>query len=366
MRGSEAAARTPRLPASAGAAARTLLVSLALGAGVCLIAVLASLAPLDVQQTVLYALILMVMVLSLYTFSGLSGILSFGHLAFVAVGAYVAALLTIPPTLKQSLFAEMPGALSWVLDVQAGFIPATLAGGLVAAVLAAVLSVPIARISGMAAAIATLAFLVVVQTVLLHWDQVTRGSSSVIGVPQTTGLINTAALIFVVLLAIGVFQASRTGLRLRASRSDEPAAQGAGVNIESSRRLAMVLSGFIAGMAGALFAQFNTTFSPGQFYLGTTFTIVAMLVIGGMTSMTGAVTGVIAVTVLKEGIQYLHDHEIGPAGAIPDGATEVLVAVALILILISRPAGLMGGKELSLPAALRRIGTRRGGVEKEG
>lgn len=294
----------------------------------------------SLQQTVTYALVLLLIVLSLFVFSGLTGIVSFGHIGFVAVGAYVGGLLTINPALKQSLFSDMPGFLAWVLDVKVGFVGAALAAGLVAALIGGVLSVPIARLDGMAASIATLAFLAIIHTVLLHWDDVTRGSSSVIGVPKETTLTSATVWVCVALVLIAVLQGSRLGLRLRAARSDVAASASCGLDVVRDRRAALILSAFCAGVAGSLFAQFNTTFSPNTLYFDLTFTTIAMLVIGGMRSLAGAVIGVAVVTLVTEVLQNVQDEGFGPIHSLPAGVPQLILALILLAVLIMRPGGI--------------------------
>ena len=320
----------------------------------------------SLRQTTTYALVLLVIVVALYCFSGLTGIVSFGHLGFVALGAYVGALLTIQPALKTSLFSEMPGWLDWILDMKAGLVVAAIAAGLFAAVIAAILAVPLARLDGMAASISTLAFLEIVQNVLLHWDEVTRGSSSVIGVPKQTTLMVAAATAGAVLLLVALVDGSRLGLRLRAARADAAAAQACGARVVADRRWALVVSAFIAGVAGSLFAQFNTTFSPNTFDLGLTFTVVAMLVIGGMTKLPGTLVGVALVTVVTETVQSVQDYGFGPIDSLPAGAPQLAVALVLIVVLIARPAGIMGGPVPGRRPLMDRLDRWRTPAPKEG
>ena len=110
-------------------------------------------ADLPLQRTFVNAAIVLLVVVSLSIFSGTSGVLSFGHVGFMAIGAYVSALLSIPPALKASMFPDLPGFLVWVQDVGLGILPATLAAGAVAAVIAVLLAIPVSRLEGVQAAI---------------------------------------------------------------------------------------------------------------------------------------------------------------------------------------------------------------------
>jgi branched-chain amino acid transport system permease protein len=297
----------------------------------------------EYQQITLNMFITVVLVLGLQLFSGNSGILSFGHVAFMAIGAYVSALLTIPPNLKAATFTEMPGFLDWILDAEMGTIPSTLVAGAVAAVFAVIVAPPIVRLAGVPAGIATLALLVIVYTFNIQTTSITRGTSTMIGVPSTTTITSALIWAIVAVLAAFAYQASRRGIRLRATRENEGAARSVGVSIPRERGVAWVLSAFVMGIGGALYGHYIIAFSAGEFYFTATFNIVLMLVIGGMTSVSGAVVGVIFVTVIKEALRRF---ENGPlAGDLP-GFTELLLAAILLLVLIWRPRGLTAGHEI--------------------
>jgi branched-chain amino acid transport system permease protein len=112
-----------------------------------------------------------------------------------------------------------------------------------------------------------------------------------------------------------------------------------------------VLSAFVAGFAGGLWAHFITSFSPYAFYLTTTFSILTMLVVGGPNSVSGAVVGTVVLTIVYEGLRSI-ENTINISNVFPEGLvgfTEVLLAAALIVILILRPGGILGGKELRWP-----------------
>ena len=121
------------------------------------------------EEDVMRLLLWLMVVLGLQIFSGNSGVMSFGQIAFMGMGAYFAALLTIPPSLKERRFEDMPGFLaSWIHPAELGLFPAVLAAGALAAILAMIFGVAIARLSGVAAAIGTLAILVIVNTFIIQ------------------------------------------------------------------------------------------------------------------------------------------------------------------------------------------------------
>jgi branched-chain amino acid transport system permease protein len=311
-------------------------------------------------QTTVLMFLLLIVTLSLQMFSGNSGVLSFGHVAFVAIGAYTSALLTIPPEIKEFTYLEMPGFLkSWIFPAELGTIEATLAGAGFAAAFALLTAAPIARLAGVAAGIGTLAVLVIVNVFLNQTVSITRGTSTTIGVPKTTTFLSVMIWVLIFIFVAFVFQQSRFGLRLRASRENERAAKSVGVRIGVERAIAWVLSGFVAGVGGALYGHYFVTFAPGAFYFDMTFITVAMLIVGGMRSVSGAVVGVFFLTFVNE---LFRRWEVdGFAGVTPpSGTANLVLAVVLLVTLILRPRGITAGKEIpwpgdwSLPSGLKR------------
>lgn len=143
---------------------------------------------------------------------------------------------------------------------------------------------------------------------------------------------------------------------LRASRDQEEAASAIGVNVVMVRWVAFVVSAFISALGGALWAYFITSISPQTMYIHTTFLTVAMLIVGGTGSVSGAVVGTVLITGLFEGLRAMEIwiSALRIAGQTAAGFTEVLLGAAMILALVLRPLGLMMGQEVRLPARFRR------------
>lgn len=332
---------------------RWLMPLVLLEAAICAAAYLASgLGGSTTDFAVITALVNLMLVLGLYVFTGLSGVFSFGHIAFMAIGGYVAGLLTIPPVSKEVLLSGLP---SFVAHAQLGTIPATLIGGGVAMVVALVLSLPLSRLDGLAAGLGTFAILIIVHVVASNWQDVTGGDAGISPIPITTTV--TSALIWVVVAValIYVLQNLKLGLRLRASREDHVAAQASGIRVSLDRAIAFGISGFVLGVGGALFAQFQGTVSPSAFYLPITFLTIAMLVVGGTKSLAGAVVGTMLLSVVGEvlrrvesGVDIAGLHVSGRAGV-----REVGLAVVMVAVLIFRPQGVTGGREIPWPLRRR-------------
>ena len=279
----------------------------------------------------------LVLVLSIQSFSGNSGIVSFGHVAFMGVGAYTAALLTIPPAIKHFILPELPSVIG---DAHIGFLQAVLISTVVGALVAAVIGVPLMRMQEGAMAMATIGVLVIFFVVFDNWDAVTRGSTGVFGIPRNTSLFSAVILSLIAIFVCRVFRESNAGLKLRASRADPVAAEALGANVVHLRYVAWVLSGAIMGMGGAIWAQYNLAFDPKQFFFTQTFNLLAMVVVGGLASVSGAVIGAATVTLTTEIMRRIEDSVGVP------GLTQMAVALLILLILYRRPDGLVGRFEV--------------------
>jgi branched-chain amino acid transport system permease protein len=302
--------------------------------------------------------IMLIVVLGLQVFSGNSGVLSFGHVAFMAVGAYTSALLTIPTEIKKFTYLSMPHFLKfWVFPAQLNALEGTLAGAGFAMVLALLTAAPIVRLTGVAAGIATLAILVIIHEFDYQTSAVTRGTSTQIGVPTTTTLLSVVVWALIFIGVAFAFQQSRFGLRLRASRENERAAKSVGVRVPLERALAWTISGFIVGVAGAQYAHaFGGTFGPDDFFFNNGLNIVlltiAMLVVGGMTSVTGAVVGCYFVTIIFETFRRWEVNGLADVTP-PAGTSNLVLALVLLVTLVVRPGGITRGKEIPWPTDWR-------------
>ncbi|HLE05382.1 MAG TPA: branched-chain amino acid ABC transporter permease [Anaerolineales bacterium] len=303
--------------------------------------------------TVMFVSLMVVLGLQLYM--GNSGILNFAHIGFMGIGAYTAVLFSMTSEAKVLTNADL---YPFLVQLHLPFLPSLLIGGLVAALCAAVISYPLMRLSDAAAVITTFALLVIIHVVLLHWDRVTNGPRTLFGVDNYTGLWTGVVFAVITIFAVYLFKESRIGLRLRATRDDRYAAASIGINMAVMRWQAFIASAFIAGVGGGLWAHFITSFTPYSFYLTETFVVLAMLVIGGPYSVSGALVGTFVVTAAREGLRGI-ENQVNILQLFPEGFfgfTEVVLAIVLILILVYRPTGIMGSRELRWPR-------RRGRVE---
>ena len=300
-------------------------------------------------RTVTDALIRVVLVVGLYIFIGNSGVLSFGHIAFMLVGAYGTGWLTLS-VFKKSFALQLPDILA---SYQYPVFPSAIAAATLAAVVAFIVGVPITRLSGITASIATLAVLGMFKTFYTNWDSWTMGAATMPGLPLYVDMWVALGWVVFTLFIAFVYQQSRFGLALRASREDEFAARAAGINISYQRLIAFVLSAFFVGLSGVLHAHFLGVIAAKNYWLGITFISLAMLIIGGQRSLTGAVVGVVVISTVVELLLKIEDgFSVGALEiSAPPGIQELGIAIVMLIILIFRPDGIMAGRELPSPFA---------------
>ncbi|MEV8637147.1 branched-chain amino acid ABC transporter permease [Streptosporangium sp. NPDC051023] len=329
--------RTSVLARSAPAVICTLLVLAVSG--------LALLGAETTQRTATQMLVMGVITVGTYIFVGNSGVLSFGHVVFVAVGAYATALMTIPHSLKQALLPALPG---WLMELELGLPEALLISGLLSVLVAVVFSLLTLRLEGMAAGIASLALLISVNVVINNWDAVTHGSQGIVGIPADLTIGATVPWLIGAIAVAMAYQLSRSGFRLRASREDSVAAAALGIRIRRDRSIALVISAFVCGVGGGLYAHFLGALTPGDVYLQLTLLTLLMLIVGGIRSLSGAVIGTIFISVLAELLRRIEaGGAVGPIELPPHpGIQQLILALTLLLTLLLRPGGITSGREL--------------------
>jgi branched-chain amino acid transport system permease protein len=320
----------------------TALISLLLIGGMVLVQAFGSSSS---SRTYVVFLVNVMLVVSIQAFIGNSGIVSFGHVAFMGIGAYTTALVTIPEALKSALLPDLPSSLA---TVNLALLPAVALSALVALAVAAIFGGGIIRMTESTMAMATLALLVVVHTFLQNSTTFTRGSLGLAGIPVRT-TIGIATVGTVMFLLLGrLYKESGPGLRLRAAREDPLSSASVGTNVVRTRYAGWLLSAAMMGAAGSLWAQSVIAFNANQFYFAITFALLGMLVIGGRTSLTGAVAGAAIITFLTDTLARVEQGvAIGP-WELPrvTGTVQFAIALLIIITLILRPEGLFDRWEI--------------------
>jgi branched-chain amino acid transport system permease protein len=295
---------------------------------------------------VLNALVSVAIVVAIYVFVGNSGVLSFGQISFVAVGAFTAGVMTIPLESKAGVLPQLFPLLG---EHTVGNVVSLVLGAGAGGVFALIVGLPLMRLSGLAAGIATFAVLEVTHNILREWTKIGPGATTLSLVPETTDALQATIGALLVVTAAFAYQRSRFGRRLRASREDPAAARGVGVDVHRERLWAFVVSGALAGFGGGLLVHLLGSITTEQVYLELTFLTLAMLVVGGLTSLWGAVVGALAVSGLHSFlVEAEQGVDVGVSLDLPQGTRLIFLGGIMALVLILRPSGLTGGREFRL------------------
>jgi len=285
---------------------------------------------------------------SLTLINGITGIFSLGHAGFIAIGAYVSTLLTLPVEQKEMTFLIKP--LIYPLNqIQISFLPATIIAGLVAAGFGYVVAAPSLRLIGDYLAIATLGLGETIRIVANNAWSITNGALGLKAIPPYTNIYWSWGWAFITVLIIASLVKSSYGRALKAIREDPIAAKAMGINVFSHQVMSFVLGSFFAGVGGSLWAHLITTIDPKSFTFTKTFEILIMAVLGGLGSISGAIIGAAVYTVGLEFLRFLESpFKIGPIlfPGVP-GMRMVVLSALLIILMLFWQRGIMGREELS-------------------
>lgn len=276
-----------------------------------------------------------ILAVSLNLINGFTGQFSIGHAGFMALGAYSSAMFTLKA--GQPLVAQLmaAGAPAWLAQGGA-LLVALLLGGVMAAIAGYLVGLPSLRLRGDYLAIVTLGFGEIIRVLILNIDAV-GGARGLPGIPRWADFFWVFLGVACVIALAANLAHSTHGRALFAIRDDEIAAESLGVDTTRYKVLAFVIGSFFAGVAGGLFAHYLSYLNPSTFQFTKSIEVIAMVVLGGMGSITGSVLAAIVLTLLPEVLRT--------AGAL----RMVIYALLLIVLMITRPQGLLGTRELVLP-----------------
>jgi branched-chain amino acid transport system permease protein len=301
-----------------------------------------------------------ILALSLNLIYGFTGMFSLGHAGFMAIGAYVSSLLILPQVQKDMIYIIQP--LIWPFSVlQAPFFVSVLAGGVAAALLGLLIAMPVLRLGGDYLGIATLGFAEIIRVVFTNITPITNGALGLKGIPDYANIWWNYGWCLLTLFFMIRIVNSNFGNVLKAIRDDEIAARAMGINTFKYRVVSFSIGAFFAGIGGALMASLITTIDPKMFSFLLTFNVLMIVVAGGLGSLTGSILGSAVITILLEWLRFVENPiDIGSfhLEGIP-GMRMVIFSLLLILIILFRREGIMGMRELSWDAFLRRFS--RGG-----
>ena len=248
-------------------------------------------------------------------FTGFTGVFTLGHAGYMAIGAYTAAILTVEHGVH--------------------FIPAIIAGGLLAMILAYLIGLPTLKLVGDYYTIASLGLGEAIRLVIENWQSLTRGARGYPGIDNYTSL--PVSLGFLIVMGIGMFSLvnSSYGRAFKACRDDYVAASLLGFDTAHYRVLSLAISGFYCGVSGGLLAGFMSFVQPVMFDMAKSTELVSVVVFGGLGSMSGCLIGTTILTLITELFRPISQYRM------------LIYGLVLVLVMVLRPEGIMGTNELT-------------------
>lgn len=303
------------------------------------------------KKGAVYALI----AVSMNMLNGFTGLFSLGQAGFMLVGAYTYAIFTIPMAKRQAVYMYYAGGC---VTVELNFIIALVLAGVVAAIFAALIGMPVLRLKSDYLAIATLGFAEIIRAIV-QWDTlgpVTNGSNLLKTYPTFNSLMpgNSVLVPFMIAgICIGLIILlinSTYGRAFKAIRDDEIAAEAMGINLFHHKQMAFVISSFFAGIGGALLAMYQGSLQANAFKSSMTYEILLIVVIGGMGSVSGSVMASFLFIACSEWwlrfldeVTFIGDFQVPLLGS---GFRMVVFSVVIMIVVLFFRRGLMGDREL--------------------
>jgi branched-chain amino acid transport system permease protein len=304
--------------------------------------------------------IYVILALSLNLVNGFTGLFSLGHAGFMALGAYVSALLTMSPAQKEVNFFLAP-IIPILAHVQLPFVFALIIAGSVAALAGFLIGTPVLRLRDDYLAIATLGFSEIIRVVLTNTQSITNGALGLKGLPRFSTTYTVWALAFLTVIFMVALMNSAFGRSCKAVRDNEIAAQAMGIHVAKIKIQSFTIASFLAGVGGALLGHLMSTIDPKMFTFSLTYNILLIVVLGGNGSITGSVFAAIIVTIGMEALRFLD----GPLNFIfirtqgLPGLRMVVFSILLLVVVIFRQQGIMGTREFSWELVARPFTRKR-------
>jgi len=285
---------------------------------------------------------------SLNLINGFTGQFSLGHAGFMAIGAYVSALLYMSPELKEVNYFITP--LIWPLSViQIPFVFSLIIAGLVSAGVGFLVGAPCLRLRGDYLAIVTFGFSEIIRVLFCNLQNITNGPLGLKGLPSYTNLWWSWGIAIFAVWFIKNLINSSYGRALKSIREDDIAAEAMGVNLFYHKVLSFVVGAFFAGIGGALLGSLVMTIDPNTFSFFMTFQIIIIVIVGGLGSITGTVIVGVLFAVLMEVLRSVESPMSFFGLNIPGipGMRMLIFAILLMIVVLFFHQGLMGNREWS-------------------
>ena len=298
------------------------------------------------KKGAIYALI----AVSMNLLNGFTGLFSLGQAGFMLVGAYTYAVLTIPMAKRIAVYQYYQGG---VIGFTAPAIVGILAAGIVAAILAALIGLPVLRLKSDYLAIATLGFAEIIRAII-QWDvlgPITNGSNLLKTYPTFTTVLQPFLAAVICIGIIVLLINSTYGRAFKAIRDDEIAAEAMGINLFHHKQMAFVISSFFAGIGGALLAMYQGSLQANAFKSAMTYEILLIVVIGGMGSVSGSVLASFLFIACSEWWLRFLDSETVLFGTfkvplLKSGFRMVVFSIIIMIVVLFFRKGIMGEREL--------------------
>ena len=296
---------------------------------------------------------------SMNLLNGFTGLFSLGQAGFMLLGAYTYAIIMVPEASRESVYRMFSGE-HWVKFSLAdifgttgagsvvGMLIALILGGLVAALFACLIGLPVLRLKSDYLAIATLGFAEIIRAIF-QWDKLgplTNGANVLGGFPYFNSTVAYYLVAGVCIALIVLLINSTYGRAFKAIRDDEVAAEAMGVNLSRHKMMSFVVSSFFAGIGGGLLAMYQCMAQANNFKTNMTYEILLIVVIGGIGSISGSVIASFLFTACNEWwLRFLDDDSLG-IFLFRGGFRKVVFAVVIMVIVLFFRQGIMGDKEL--------------------
>lgn len=289
-------------------------------------------------------------VASMNLLTGFTGLFSLGQAGFMLIGAYTYAILTIPESSREAVYQYYDGG---IVHFEVPMILAMILGGLVAALFAYLIGLPVLKLKSDYLAIATLGFVEILRAIV-QWDKlgpVTNGSNILKRFPKYDSILFPFIVVAICIAVIFLLINSTYGRSFKAIREDEIAAEAMGINLAKHKILSFVISSFFAGISGALLAMFQTTIQAKQFTSVMTYEILLIAVIGGIGSISGSIISSFLFIACSEWwLRFLDSEQMIGTFKVPllrSGFRMVVFSVVIMIIVLFYRKGIMGNKEFS-------------------
>ena len=299
------------------------------------------------KKGAIYALV----AVSMNLLNGFTGLFSLGQAGFMLLGAYTYGILTIPVEQRENVYMYFDGG---IVQFTVPVFVALIAAGVVAAIFAYLIGLPVLRLKSDYLAIATLGFAEIIRAVF-QWDKLgslTNGSNLLRSYPTFSSVLFPFIVSGICIAIIVMMINSTYGRAFKAIRDDEVAAEAMGINLAHHKRIAFVVSSFFAGVSGALLAMYQTTIQASTFKSAMTYEILLIVVIGGIGSVTGSCISSFLFIIFSEWILRFLDNDtyIGSfhVPLLRAGFRKVVFSVVIMIIVLFFRQGIMGNREFSI------------------